>query len=380
MQRVAHLTSVHPRYDTRILLKECSSLAKAGYEVFLVVADGRGDQEYKGVYIHDVGKPRGRIDRMTRVSCRVASRARQLDADIYHLHDPELLSIALSLKKKGKRVIYDAHEDLPAQILSKTYIRSVFRRSISRVAGWVEHCICSRLDGVVAATPAIRDNFSSAEIEADVVANYPMVGEFAPSAARQQVPPQVCYLGGISTVRGIRELISSLSLTRASVQLNLAGVFNENGLREHVSSLPEWGMVNDLGFLSRSHIADVLARSSVGVVNLHPTRAFLPSLPIKMFEYMSAGLPVIASNFPLWREIIEGNDCGLCVDPLDPQAIADAIDYLVEHPEIARRMGENGRKAVRERYNWSMEERKLIALYERLFEAPRDAASNLASA
>ncbi len=88
--------------------------------------------------------------------------------------------------------------------------------------------------------------------------------------------------------------------------------------------------------------------------------------PNKMFEYMSAGIPVIASDFPLWREIIEGCGCGICVDPLDPKKIAEAIDYLVDNPEIARRMGENGRKAVYDRYNWDVEEKKLLALYDSL--------------
>jgi glycosyltransferase involved in cell wall biosynthesis len=86
--------------------------------------------------------------------------------------------------------------------------------------------------------------------------------------------------------------------------------------------------------------------------------------PNKMFEYMSAGLPLIASDFPLWREIVEGNDCGVCVDPADPAAIAEAIDRLVENPDLARRMGENGQRAVHERYNWAIEEKKLLALYD----------------
>ena len=81
---------------------------------------------------------------------------------------------------------------------------------------------------------------------------------------------------------------------------------------------------------------------------------------------MATGLPVIASDFPLWKQIIEENKCGLCVDPLDPKAIAEAIDYLVMHPAEAARMGRNGQMAVKTQYNWAVEEQKLLDLYKSL--------------
>jgi glycosyltransferase involved in cell wall biosynthesis len=103
-----------------------------------------------------------------------------------------------------------------------------------------------------------------------------------------------------------------------------------------------------------------------GLVTLHPVVNYLDALPVKMFEYMAAGLPVIASRFPLWQEIVEGNACGVCVDPGDPAAIAAAIDHFCRHPQLARRMGENGRRAVHTRYNWHSEADKLAAFYDRL--------------
>lgn len=126
-----------------------------------------------------------------------------------------------------------------------------------------------------------------------------------------------------------------------------------------------WARVDELGFLTRAEIRMIFGRSMAGLVTLHPTPACLGSFPVKKFEYMAAGLPVIASNFPLWREI-EGNECGVCVDPFDPVAIAAAIDRLVDDSDLARRMGENGRRAVHERYNWGVEEKKLLALYGKL--------------
>lgn len=363
-----HLTSVHSRYDTRILLKMCRSLAAAGHGVTLVVADGRGEEEKDGVRILDVGKPNGRRDRMVAATRRVLRQALALDADVYHLHDPELLPAGLALKRDGKRVIFDAHEDLPKQILSKPYLHPLLRRSISALAGGFERFTCRRLDTVVAATPAIRDKFTSLGINATDINNFPVLGELEAQVPWSKKATEVCYVGGIFATRGIREIVAAVAMS--DVRLNLGGSFSEADVSAEVRTMPGWRNVNELGFLSRAGVQDVLASSIAGLVTLHPTPAYLDSLPVKMFEYMSAGLPVIASHFPLWREIIEGNECGICVDPLAPAAIAAAIDRLVENPDLARRMGENGRRAVHERYNWGIEEKKLIGLYRELLSRP----------
>ncbi|WP_256206821.1 glycosyltransferase [Pseudomonas sp. BAY1663] len=137
-------------------------------------------------------------------------------------------------------------------------------------------------------------------------------------------------------------------------------------MNAELSSYPGWSRVDELGFIDREGIKSVMSRSIAGLVTLHPAVNYVDALPIKLFEYMSAGIPVVSSDFPLWREIVEGNDCGLCVDPLNPQAIADSIDFLVENPGRARQMGLNGQRTVNDIYNWSVEESKLFRLYSAL--------------
>lgn len=348
----------------------CRSLVDAGYDVSLVVADGRGGEERDGVRIVDTGASRGRLDRMVGATRRVFGKAWELDADLYHLHDPELLPVGLALKRRGKRVIFDAHEDLPKQILSKPYLHPMARRPISASMAVFERFACSRLDRVVTATPVIRDKFAAVGIPASDINNFPMLGELDADISWDRKAREVCYVGGIAAIRGIREMVAAMALCRSGARLNLAGDFPEKQVRDEVERSSGWGGVNESGFLSRAEVRGVLGRSVAGIVTFLPVPNHIDAQPNKMFEYMSAGVPVIASHFPLWREIVEGSECGICVDPLEPAAIAAAIDRLVENPGLARSMGENGRRAVHERYNWGIEERKLIGLYRDLLSLP----------
>lgn len=366
-KKVAHLTSVHSRFDTRIFLKECRTLAVAGYQVSLVVADGKGDENNDGVRIHDVGRPPHRLRRITATSRRVLARALELDADIYHLHDPELLMIAGRLRRAGKAVIFDAHEDVPLQILAKLYIHPWIRKPLSKTYAAFETWICRGLNAVVTATPSISERFLRINSKTVTIRNYPIPEELAsPPIDPGGRSNQVCYIGGIGESRGIREIVAAMDLLGCDARLALCGRFEDDRIRSELETLAGWQRVRDMGWLGRDDIRRVLLESAAGLVTLHPQRNFLDSLPIKMFEYMSAAVPVIASDFPLWRKIIEGNDCGICVDPRDPNAIARAIDFLVENGSRARRMGENGCEAIKNTYNWAAEEIKLLALYERL--------------
>ncbi len=354
-------------------MKQCRSLASHGHEVALVVADGLGDACRDGIRIVDVGRPSGRRERMLRTTWWVGRAALALDADVYHLHDPELIPVGLRLAIGGRKVVFDAHEDVPSQMLDKPYLSPRGARLLSRAFVGLERAALRRFDGVLAATPLIRDRLAAHNPLTVDLNNYPRAEEFSASAtapADGETRDSFCYVGSISAIRGVRELVQACALLRTHARLALAGSFAEAELEAEVRAHPGWRRVDALGHLDRGGVAGVMARSFVGLVTLLPTASYRESLPVKMFEYMAAGIPVIASDFPLWRDIVEGSRCGLCVDPHDPAAIAAAIDHLATHPREARAMGANGRRAVLQRYNWEIEADKLIAFYTDLL-APR---------
>ncbi len=357
--KVAHLSSAHKDRDVRIFHKECSSLAsQENLDVHLVLADV-DERVESGVTIHSVeGAGGSRIKRMWSTVNKVYKKAVELDADVYHLHDPELLRIALKLKRKGKKIIYDAHEDLPRQILGKDYLK--FKKTISRVVERYENRVVRKLDAVITATPFIRDRFKQIHPNTIDINNYPMLKEVSTEKVTVTKENKICFIGGITRVRGIGELVDALE--SVEVTCAIAGSFPED-FRRTLTSKEGWKKVDELGFIDRTASLKLKAESIAGIVTFLPYPNHINAQPNKIFEYMASGLPVIGSHFELWKAIIEDNRCGICVDPEKPGEIADAIRYIQENPEEAIEMGERGRKQVLEVYNWSVEEDKLISLY-----------------
>jgi len=359
--KICHITTAHPRYDVRIFQKECQSLAKEFSDVHLIVADGKGDEFNSGVNIHDIGKPAGRKERFFKTGKIALTKALEINADVFHLHDPELLKISIKLKNSGAFVIYDAHEDLPRQILNKTYIPKFLRKHISAHVERYENKKVSKLGGIVAATPHIRDRFTSSNQKCIDVNNYPKTGDIEFYSDWETRGLSIGYIGGIFRTRGIFETLDAIKDT--DINLMLAGSFSPPELENECKSHPGWKNVEYLGFLDRKGINSLLKKVRLGMVILEATPSYIYSLPVKMFEYMASGLPVIASDFPLWRNIIEDADCGVCVDQTNPIEIGEKINKLISNTSLLQKMGENGRKVVELKYNWQNEERKLIEFY-----------------
>lgn len=372
MRKVCHISSAHQGLDVRIFHKECVSLAMAGYATHLVIAashDEVAEAAAKAVTLHAVSYPQRRWSRILFHAWRCFSIARKVNADIYHFHDAELIPFGFLFSIAGKKVIYDVHEDLPKDIFTKDWIPQPLKSLVSRIASLVEYFGAKFFFSVVAATPFIAKRFQRVNSETINVCNFPLLHELVGGSGISKKSTEVCYVGGIAKIRGALEVCGAMGQLKSDVRLNLVGDFNDSALAQSMMAMPGWKNINVLGYLDRDGVRAVLGRSMAGLVTLHPVINYVDALPVKMFEYMSAGIPVIASDFPLWREIVDGNNCGLLVDPLDSSAIGGAIDFLAANPAIAIRMGKNGRRAVEQKYNWRIEEEKLLAFYQKLCES-----------
>lgn len=361
---VFHITSAHRRNDTRIFHKECKSLVRHGFEVVLYVADGLGNEFKDDVTIRDIGRLSWRTGRIFLSGLRFYKALREDNADIYHIHDPELWGLALRLNRDGKAVIFDDHEDIPNQIFKKSYIPKWAKPFASLILGRLQEHTSRRISGVVAATPYIRDKHLAWSANVIDVNNYPNPNEIHFVIGRHS--NKACYvLSGPSEVRGVMEAVEALE-DLPGVSLTLTGMFTDEAFEKRVKAMAGWGQVDYVGVVARQKVDNILGNSFVGLAVSYPSPSSINSQPTKIYEYMASGLPVVCSHFPQWRNLVEGNRCGLVVNPKEPLEIAKAVRFIHENPKEALVMGENGRRAVEERYSWEIEEKKLFNFYKKV--------------
>ncbi len=363
--KICHVTSGHYRNDIRVFLKEISSLRANGYETRFVVADGAGNDDHNLIY--DVGKPKSRLGRFFGTTRHIYKLIKTFnDIQIFHFHDPELIPIACKMKRRGRKVIFDFHEDVPKQLLTKPYLSPFLLKILSGIFARYELKKAKRFDFIITTTQSSKNKFLKANKHVEVINNYPLPSEFIKNdPTRENNEKAICYVGGISRERGILELIEALGHVD-DIKLKLAGNFKTSDVENEAKELKAWNKVNYYGYVTREETQKIYKESIAGIVTFLPTPHHMEAQSNKTYEYMAAGLPVIASNFPMWEKIINEEKCGICVNPEDPVSIADAIKYIAGHPEDALEMGKKGVHAAMNKYNWLVEEKKLLSIYRAL--------------
>ena len=367
MKRIAHISTVHSLYDDRIFYKECKSLIKEAYDVFLIVKNPN-NKTIEGINIIGLKNYNSRLKRVIFGSIEAFSKALKTKSDLYHFHDPELMFTGVLLKLAGKKVIYDVHEDLPKQVLYKDWIKYKFvRKTLSVIINVFEQFCCLFYDGIVAATEDIAKKFIKRKTI--VLNNFPVKGmiEKAHPPSIKKEKNIIIYVGGLSKIRGIKEIIQAMEHVNINCELWLIGKFENEEYYEECKNLSSWKRVKYLGFKKLDEVYGYIKLADIGLAILYPIKNYLTSLPVKAFEYMAFGKPIIMSDFKYWKEIF--SECALFVDPYNPKQISEKINYLIENKAIREKLGENGKELIKNKYSWEKEEIKLFKFYDFILNA-----------
>jgi glycosyltransferase involved in cell wall biosynthesis len=360
--KVVHISTVHPAADSRIYEKECYSLATAGYHVTLI-ATGTPPTDPTPVRVITRPRIKHRGLRFVFGPLRAIRMALRLKPDVIHLHDPELIPLGALCRLRGYNVIFDSHEDIPESMGHKPYLP----RPLSTGLRMASHSLIWLVNrtGIhtISATPHIARRFPGSV----VIQNFPRASDW-PVTTGRRAPARLVYVGGITEPRGLWPMVNAVALLRRSipdVTLTLAGPISAPLLTRLETHLADGG-VQYVGELSRHEVVGLLSKSTIGLVLFDPSPNNLNGRPTKLYEYMAAGIPCIASDFPLWREMVLEPDVGLVANPLSPEAIAEAVRTLLDDPKRAAAMGRRGREWVETHRNWDTEASSLLSLYASL--------------
>lgn len=366
MKKVCQISSHHSPTSIRIFKKQCLSLAKAGYEVHYIVG-GKGNHINHGVIMDYFDKSSGLLGRLILNPFKVLIKSIKFKSEIYHFHDPELLIVGLILKITGKKVIYDVHENYHKKIYDLLNLRvPLISYPLSRMFKAIEVLISVVFDHIVVVNEEIQSNFINSK--STIIKNYPIL-ELFPTKEIENKPYEkekivVIYIGYLSKFRGILEIINAMNYLGDIATLKLAGPWQNEDFKNSCMNLDGWKYCNYEGILPIEDVYLLLSKCDLGLTILHPKGNYINSLPTKSLEYMSVGMPVVMSDFPLWRELF--SDVAIFVNPEDTEQIASAIKYYYKNPDDRIKKGLKGYQIAREKYSWESESIKLLNVYDQL--------------
>ena len=357
MIKICILTTVHSPFDVRIFQKEARSLVKAGYDVTLIAQHDK-EEIVDGVKIINFQRPRNRFERMTKTVWSAFRKALAVDADIYHFHDSELIPVGLKLQKLNKKVIFDIHEDTRQLILQKIYIPTLLRYTVAHAYALFEDYACRRFSALVTPQNTMTEYYSTLNYTA-TVENFVDLSLY-PQRERDFSKPVLLHAGTLNIDRGLYNMVEVAKKIRGDFLFYVAGKLQKNISIDYLKPMIY------LGVLNQKEIVDLYGKSNIGIILYNNVGQYSMAGAIKCYEYMASAMPIILPNFGEWVLFNNKYQCGINVNVLDAKSVVAAIVYLIDHPEKARQMGENGRKCVEQDCSWPIAFEKLHALYRKV--------------
>lgn len=364
--KVCHVTSAHSRYDGRIFLKQLVSLTKE-YDCYLICCDDKDDEVKNNVKIISTHKKfKNRYERFFLATKVLKKKCLEVDADVYQFHDSELLDLALYMKKRGKKVIFDSHEDFEALFLERQWIPYFLRKALQKIYVKKERKVLPKLDLLICAAEHIKNKFLIYNKNSVVIENFPIL---VSNPIKKKVKKDyICFAGNIDSTWNHDVVINSIS-NIDNIEYLIAGAYPTNFF-DSFKELNGFSKISLLGKIPPEELRKLYQKSKIGLAlcSYRPNVNYKEgSLGItKIFEYMMYSLPVIFTDFTVFKNINKKSQFGISVNPYNVEEVKNAINQILDNPDLAKKMGENGRKLVEKNYNWNILEKKLLKVYKTL--------------
>jgi glycosyltransferase involved in cell wall biosynthesis len=368
-KKVCHIASGFLRDDARIFIRQCCTLSDNGYEVTLLVNDGMKDETLNNVLIcsHPY-RSKGRLFDILFAKKYFYQKAIDINADIYQLHGPELIPLGLKLKKLHKTVFYDAHEDLPRDILDKASIPFFLRGILSFLVEFYLRFTLKKFDHTFSVTPHIVNNLKRATKNVTLITNYPIINSYNNFSIEEYLNREniICYTGTVYKYSNQENMVSIVK-SNPNITYSIVGFIGEKFKKELLKLNDNNSRIKFTPKVNKVELSNILNNAIIGFVvydyvrNLGYKTGSLGTN--KLFEYMLAGIPIICTDFDLWKAIVVKYNCGIIVKPNDEVDLNNAVEQLLNNKELAYKMGQNGRNAVLLEYNWGKEKNKYLEVF-----------------
>lgn len=365
--KICHVTSAHNRYDGRIFLKQCKSLSKK-YDVSLLCCDDLDDEIKDNVKIISTHhKFKNRYDRMLNSNKVLKRKCLEINADVYQFHDADLLSLALYMKKKGKKVIFDSHEDYVALLLEREWVPKMLRKPLSKIYEVKEKRVLKKIDYVICAPQHIIKRIRKINKNAEIITNYPIIDENV-SKKNESKENILIFAGGIRSDWNHEVVIKAIQ-DIPNIKYYLIGSCS----KEYYEKLKELDQNKKVQFFNKmpfSEVKKMYTKANMGIAlcsyrpNVNYKEGSLGNT--KIFEFMMYELPVIFTDFVCFKNINKESQYGISVNPYDVNEVKAAIEYLIKNKKEAEKYGKNGRKLVETKYNWKEQEKVLFQIYDKI--------------